>query len=65
MRTRDDALLPTIGNGLDVQALVRAMLPHLMAHFESVKGGAASQLNAENINADLAKLPERPDEDLQ
>ena len=55
-----------IGNGMDVQALVQTMMPHMMAHLDALQtGGSGSELDVAKLNADLAKLPELPDENLK
>lgn len=65
-RTGDSGALPTIANGMDIQALVQAMMPHMMAQMSALRaGGPANELDATKLNADLAKLPEHPDENLK
>jgi hypothetical protein len=65
-RTDDSGALPTIGNGMDIQALVQAMMPHMMAQMSALRaGGPATELDVTKVNADLAKLPDRPDENLK
>lgn len=64
-REGDSAALPTIGNGMDIQALIQATMPFMMAQMSSLKeGGGAPELDREGINAVLAKLPDKPDETL-
>ena len=65
-RTGDSGTLPTIGNGMDIQGLVQAVMPHFMAQMSALRaGGPASELDVAKLNADLAKLPEHPDESLK
>ncbi len=65
-RTGDSGALPTIANGMDVQALVQAMMPHVMAQMSKLlTGGSAGELDVAKMNADVAKLPEHPDENLK
>lgn len=65
VRSGDSGALPTIGNGMDIQALVQAMMPHMMAQMDALRaGGPARELDVARLNADLAKLPDRPDENL-
>lgn len=65
-RTDDSGALPNIGNGMDIPALVQAMMPHFMVQMkELLAGRPASELDVAKVNADLAKLPEHPDESLK
>lgn len=65
LRNSDSAGLPTIGNGMDIQALVQAMMPHMMAQMDALRtAGPASELDVAKLNADLANLPDGPDENL-
>lgn len=58
--------LPTIGNGMDVHALVEAIMPMMMKHLESLQGGEAPPpLEESAMNAALSKLPDTPDETLR
>jgi hypothetical protein len=58
--------LPTIANGMDVRALVDVMMPHMFAQMSALRaGGPTAELDVNQLNADLAKLPEHPDEDLK
>jgi len=65
-RTSDSSALPTIANGMDIQALIKAMQPHIFRQMEALRTGAPSpELNVTELNAELAKIPERPDETLK
>lgn len=65
MRASDAGALPAIGNGMDVQAIVKVLMPHVMVQMEAAKAeGTAAELDATALNAELAKLPAHPDEDL-
>jgi len=65
-RTNDSGALPTICNGMDIQALVQAVMPHTMAQMSAlIAGRPAGELDVAKLNADLAKLPEHPDENLK
>lgn len=67
-RTRDASLpsLPTIANGMDVQALTSLMIPRMTKMLEAVLAGQpAKELNKDEINAELARLPDKPDETLR
>jgi hypothetical protein len=51
---------------MDIQALAQAIMPHMMAQLSTLRaGGPASELEVAKVNADLAKLPEHPDESLK
>lgn len=65
-RTQDSGALPTIGRGMDIQALVQAIMPHMMAQMSALRtGGTESESDIEKMKADVAKLPEHPDETLK
>lgn len=58
--------LPCIANGIDVQALVQALMPHTMEQMSALLTGRPGvELDAEKLNAELAMLPEHPDENLK
>jgi hypothetical protein len=58
--------LPTIANGMDVSALVEAMMPHTIKMFETMgENRPAPELDKDELNAELARLPDKPDEDLR
>jgi hypothetical protein len=44
---------------MDIQAIVKAMMPHIF-----VAGKLVREIDAAAINADLANLSSSPDEDL-
>jgi hypothetical protein len=65
--TRDATtpVLPHIGNGLDWGAIARVMMPHTVKMFQRWKEGKQPpELNDDAMNAELALLPDKPDEDL-
>jgi hypothetical protein len=65
-REGDSGVLPTLGNGMDIQALIRATMPLMMAQMSSLKEGReAPEMDRDAINAALAKLPDQPDETLE
>jgi len=58
--------LPTIGIGMDVRALVEAIMPRLTSHMEeTLAGNPVQELDRDAINAELARLPHGPDEKLR
>lgn len=58
--------LPTIGNGMDVNSLVGVLMSHMKNPFEAMRAGEpAQELDKDEINAALARLPDKPDEDLR
>jgi hypothetical protein len=58
--------LPNIMNGMDVQALTSIIMPRWTKMFEAVLAGqTAKELNKDEINAELARLPDKPDENLR
>jgi hypothetical protein len=67
-RSRDSAspALATIATGMDVRALVQAMMPHFMKSMAGWKAGKEpGDLDENAMNEDLCKLPEGPDETLK
>jgi hypothetical protein len=61
--TRDasSSSLPIIGNGMDIQAISNLMMPRMLKRFEAMRGGQpATDLNEAEINAELARLPDKP-----
>lgn len=66
-RDRSSPCLPAVvGNGMDLQALVGVMMPRLERMFAEMRAGTpVTDLNADEINAELARLPDTPDEDLR
>ncbi len=58
--------LPTIANGMDVQAVVSALLPHMNTAFGGMLAGEpAKDLDVDGLNKDLGRLPDKPDENLR
>lgn len=61
----DSAMLPTMANGMDIQALIQATMPFMVTQMDDLReNGAVEQIDSEAINAVLARLPEQPDERL-
>jgi hypothetical protein len=58
--------LPTIGAGMDFIAIAAVMTPHLNRMMEAMLAGQRiPELNKDEINAALARLPDEPDESLR
>jgi hypothetical protein len=58
--------LPTIANGMDISALLDVITPHTFRHLEALKTGQPLiELDKDQINAELARLPDKPDESLR
>ena len=65
-REGDSGALPTICGGMDIQALIQATMPFMMAQMSSLKdGGEATEIDRDAINGALATLPDKPDETLK
>jgi hypothetical protein len=65
-RDRSSTALPQIGNGMDIAALVKASWGSMMETFEALRRGEpAPEIDSERLNAELAKIPETPDEHLR
>jgi hypothetical protein len=65
--TEDKSLptLPSISQGFDMQAFVHAILPHLDAASKPMEDGSFAEVDKEKIDADLAELPQDPDDRLR
>jgi hypothetical protein len=62
----DTLPLPQLSNGMDVSALVQVTMPHFIKGLEAFqRGEPMPELNKDEINAELARLPDKPDEDLR
>ena len=59
--------LPTIAQGMDVDALVKTMMPHMLPSMDALRRGEPQQqeLDREKINEALRRLPVGPDEKLR
>lgn len=60
-RDRNSTSLPTIANGMDVHSLVGVLMPRFM---KWKPGEPPPDMDTDEINAELARLPDKPDEDL-
>ena len=56
-------MLPTISSGTDWRALVEALMPHVQKMFDNRGTGVPNDVKA--MNADLARIPTRPDDLLR
>ena len=57
--------LPAILNGLDVHALIGVMYPHMLKSFEGIgTDSPPKEIDEDALNAELARLPDTPNEDL-
>ena len=66
VRESDSGMLPTLCNGMDIQALIQATMPLMMSQMSKLREhGAANEIDRDAINAALAKLPDQPDETLK
>jgi hypothetical protein len=65
-RDNSSSDLPIIGCGMDIRALFRVSIPRWMKTFEAMRAGEpVPQANSDEINAELARLPDKPDENLR
>ncbi len=60
-----DGQLPTIANGGDVSALLRAIMPQIMEQMAALEAGKPMEIDNDKMNAELAKLPDTPHERLR
>lgn len=65
-RDGDSQSLPTIANGMDVSSIVGVLMSHMKNPLEAKRAGEPDQeLDMDEIYAALARLPDKPDEDLR
>ncbi len=65
-RDANSPSLPSIVTGMDIQALVNLQMPRFTKMMEAMRAGQpAQEVNSEEINAELARLPYEPDESLR
>ncbi|WP_162918246.1 hypothetical protein [Taklimakanibacter deserti] len=64
-REREKPPLPSISCGMDVEAVFNALLPHMKEHLSAALKGKPTAVDEAQIHADLAKLPDKPDERLR
>jgi len=58
--------LPTITNGMDLRAISDVIWPHLRRRNRAIRAGQpAKELNRDELNAELARLPVEPDENFR
>ena len=58
--------LPTTAHGKDIQALLGMMMPRWIKNFEAIRSGKSPvEENKDEINSELARLPDKPDENLR
>ena len=64
-RDANSLSLPAILNGLDVHALIGVMYPHMLKSFEGIgTDSPPKEIDEDALNAELARLPDTPNEDL-
>lgn len=62
----DSLVIPNIANGMDVRALVTTSTPHMLkAILQGRETGVMPKIDIETMNAEVAKLPDYPEEDLR
>ena len=58
--------LPGIANGMDMEAISKVLMPYFAKMFEAMRAGQpASGMDINELNAGLARIPDKPDEDLR
>jgi len=66
LRDAHSPSLPTIAGEFDVQAVIGVSLPYFEEMFEAARrGDTTKEVDRDKMNADLARLPDKPDEDLR
>jgi hypothetical protein len=57
--------LPEIGIGMDIGAIIGVLMPRFMNMLKGMEAGEPPHvLDRDELNAELAKLPDEPDENL-
>ena len=65
-RDKDGPMIPTVARGMDVHAIARLSIKHAMKTFEAMRAGKpAPEIDKEEMDAELAKIPHEPDEKLR
>lgn len=65
-RDANSPSLPTIGNGMDINAIIGVLMPQTNKMFEAMRANQpARELDKEELNEKLARLPDKPDEKLR
>src|SRR5208337_2302050 len=65
-RDANPAGFPLIAVGMDIQAIENVLIPHMLKRLEVKRTGQpAPDPNWDEINAELARLPDKPDESLR
>ena len=58
--------LPMIGNGIDLEALFDLLVPRYIKMSEEMRAGQpVKELDNGDLNSQLARLPDKPDENLR
>ncbi len=66
IRDAGSPMLPTIGRGTDIAALAAVFMSGWTRMFEErLAGQPAKEPDKDEVNAELARLPDKPDEDLR
>jgi hypothetical protein len=65
-RTDVTGALPLITQGTDLNKIIEVIMPRTLAMFDTLRaGGEPEEFDKDEINAELAKLPNEPDEQLR
>ena len=65
--TRDasSSSLPSIGHGMDIHSLIGVIMPRMTQMHEAFRSDQpAKEMDVDELNAKLALLPDKPDENL-
>jgi len=57
--------IPTISGGMDMNAIFATWCPFIVPQFKAMLAGLPHVSNVDAVNAELAKLPETPDDTLE
>jgi hypothetical protein len=58
--------LPTIVAGMDINAVVSVLKPRMSKLLEALRAGEpAQELDKDELNSEMARLPDQPDEELR
>ncbi len=66
LRDANSPSLPAIANGIDINAIVGVMVPRMAKSFEAMRvGDPPKEFDWDELNAELVRLPDKPDEQLR
>jgi hypothetical protein len=59
-RVQADRLIPSVGNGMDIQEILRVMMTPVMKSFEAMRKSEPGEIDGQSIQVELDKLSLKP-----